>query len=257
MDAATLSTAMGGRLSMAAYQAYVGPMNNAMVAAGITTVNRAAMWCAQLGHESMGLFYMQEIASGAAYEGRRDLGNTHPGDGKLFKGRGPIQLTGRFNYGKFGAWCLARGYVSDANTFIYSPALVATPKWGFLAASWYWTVARTTLNAASDRGDVREATRLINGGYNGLADRTLRYNRAKPLGARLLPIAQEVPDLDANQAGQLANINNFINGFAGKYAALDRDVRWSSEVERDALDKLVKGQAETNALLQQLLAKLP
>ena len=42
--------------------------------------------------------YMEEIASGAAYEGRKDLGNTQPGDGRRFKGRGPIQLTGRSNY---------------------------------------------------------------------------------------------------------------------------------------------------------------
>ena len=57
-----------------------------------------AGFLAQLAHESGQLRYMEEIASGSAYEGRRDLGNTQPGDGVRFKGRGPIQLTGRSNY---------------------------------------------------------------------------------------------------------------------------------------------------------------
>lgn len=255
MDAATLSTAMGGMLSMSAYQAYVGPMNNAMIAANINNVNRAAMWCAQLGHESLGLFYMQEVASGANYNPpssiAKSLGNTQPGDGPRFKGRGPIQLTGRSNYGKFGMWCLSKGFVTDGYHFVTNPTLVATPQWGFLAASWYWTVARADLNALSDAGNVSAATQRINGGQNGEADRVQRWNRARPLGVRLLPTSTEVPDLDANQAKQLAAISDRI----GKYDALDRDLRWSSGVERAALDSLVEGQKLTNQLLQQLLAK--
>src|SRR5699024_3011785 len=73
---------------------YIG----AMRAANITNVNRAAMFAAQLGHESVGLQYMEEIASGAAYEWRQDLGNVYAGDGVRFKGSGPIQLTGRNNF---------------------------------------------------------------------------------------------------------------------------------------------------------------
>ena len=57
---------MGGT---ADYGALVGPMNQAMIAADITTPRRAAMWCAQIGHESVGLRYMEEIASGAGVEG--------------------------------------------------------------------------------------------------------------------------------------------------------------------------------------------
>src|SRR4051812_12496027 len=94
MDSATLADVMGHVVPQSTYDRYAAPFNNDMLAAGITTVNRAAMWCAQLGHESVGLKYMAEIASGAPYEGRADLANPQRGDGVRFKGRGPTQLTG-------------------------------------------------------------------------------------------------------------------------------------------------------------------
>ena len=183
MDAATLARAMGGT---ADYGALVGPMNQAMIAAQITTPQRAAMWCAQIGHESVGLRYMEEIASGAAYEGRADLGNTQPGDGPRYKGSGPIQLTGRANFRAFTRWAQAAGHTT--HDFEARPELVRQdPRWGFLAASWYWTQARPQLNALSDAGDLEGATRAINGGTNGLADRRARYQRCLALGGALLP----------------------------------------------------------------------
>lgn len=187
MDAAMLSRAMGGSLPMSRYTAYAADFARAALQARCTTVNRMAMWCAQIGHESVGLRYMEEIASGAAYEGRRDLGNVRPGDGRRFKGRGPIQLTGRHNYGQFGQWARSVGLVNDANYFVNNPTQVATSRWGFLAAAWYWTVARPALNAQADRGDIVAATRSINGGTNGLADRTRRWNTCRGLGSAILP----------------------------------------------------------------------
>jgi len=77
---------------------YFEPLKAGMIRYGITTPLQMAHFIAQLGHESMSFLYTEELASGAAYEGRKDLGNTRSGDGRRFKGRGLIQLTGRANY---------------------------------------------------------------------------------------------------------------------------------------------------------------
>ncbi len=140
----------------------------AMIEAGITTKPRMAAFLAQLAHESAELRYFEEIDSGSAYEGRRDLGNTEPGDGELFKGRGPIQLTGRSNYRAAGK---ALGLDLENN-----PTRAADPDVGFRVAGWYWT--GHGLNALADAGDFREITRRINGGFNGLEQREKYYARA-------------------------------------------------------------------------------
>lgn len=132
---------------------------------------RFAHFMAQCGHESGGFVYMEEIASGAAYEGRKDLGNTVAGDGKRYKGRGPIQLTGRANYRRIG---LRLGINLENN-----PTLVADPSIGMWCALEYW--AENNLNALADLDDVKSVTRRINGGYNGLADREARLKRMKTL----------------------------------------------------------------------------
>ena len=112
VDAQTLREVMGSTLPDGGYSRLIDGYNNAMRAAEINTVERAAMFAAQLGHESYGLRYMEEIADGSAYEGRHDLGNTQPGDGRRFKGRGPIQLTGRANYRAFTRWAQSNGYTT-------------------------------------------------------------------------------------------------------------------------------------------------
>jgi putative chitinase len=123
---------------------------------------------AQLAHESGGFKFFEELASGADYEGRRDLGNVNPGDGVRFKGRGPIQLTGRANYRAAGQ---ALGLDLERN-----PELAARPDVGFRVAAWYWQ--SRNISEAANAGDFNRVTKLVNGGYNGLADRERYYQRA-------------------------------------------------------------------------------
>lgn len=137
----------------------------------IDTPLRLAHFVAQVAHESGGFRYMEEIASGASYEGRADLGNTQPGDGKRYKGRGPIQLTGRANYRTFG-----RQIGIDLEQH---PEVVALPSFGLLVACMYWD--SKGLNALADADDVVAITKRINGGTNGLADRQAYLTKAKDL----------------------------------------------------------------------------
>ncbi len=143
-------------------------LDAAMVEAGILTPQRQAAFLAQLAHESGELRFFEELASGEAYEGRRDLGNTRPGDGTRYKGRGSIQLTGRDNYRTAGR---ALGLELEAH-----PERAADIDVGFRVAAWFWT--SRGLNPLADAGDFREITRRINGGFNGLAHREAYYRRA-------------------------------------------------------------------------------
>lgn len=130
---------------------------------------RLIHFLAQLAHESGNFKYMEEIASGAAYEGRKDLGNVMSGDGVKFKGRGPIQLTGRANYRRYGQQL--------GIDFEINPTIVAIPSVGLLVACKFW--ADNGLNALADQDDVLTITRRINGGTNGLADRKAKLEIIK------------------------------------------------------------------------------
>jgi predicted chitinase len=161
-------------------------LNTALRLAGCTTVKRAAMFCAQVGEESISLTAPTELASGAEYEGRADLGNTHRGDGVRFKGRGFIQITGRFNYGELSRWAHSNGLVPSATYFIDHPRQLATDKYVWLGPIWYWTVARP-MNHLADAENIEGATRAINGGLNGIADRMHRWHLCLELGKAILP----------------------------------------------------------------------
>lgn len=137
----------------------------------LDTELRLAHFMAQVAHESGGFRYMEEIASGKAYEGRADLGNMQPGDGVRYKGRGPIQLTGRANYRIYGR---ALGFDFETH-----PDMVAIPSVGLLVACRYWR--EHGLNELADADDVGTITRRINGGTNGLAERKALLVKAKGL----------------------------------------------------------------------------
>ncbi|HEU4595186.1 MAG TPA: peptidoglycan-binding protein [Pyrinomonadaceae bacterium] len=153
--------------------AYFPFLTSAMAEFEINTPARQAAFLAQLAHESAEFRFMEEIwgptPAQKRYEGRRDLGNTQPGDGFRFKGRGPIQVTGRSNYRRYGDML--------GVDLISNPQLAATPEVGFRIAGLYW---RTNgINAMADRQDIVAVTRAINGGTNGLEDRKKYYERAK------------------------------------------------------------------------------
>ena len=148
---------------------YASALNPAMAAGSITTPPRVAAFLAQILHESGSFQFLRELASGAAYEGRKDLGNTQPGDGVRYKGRGFIQLTGRANFRSAG---------SDLGLDLENnPDLAEQPDIAARLAVWFWN--KKNLNAKADAGDFVGITRAINGGTRGLQERTRLYESAK------------------------------------------------------------------------------
>lgn len=148
-------------------------LNASMYFADINSVQRKATYIAQLGHESMGFQQFEEFASGADYEGRSDLGNTQRGDGKRYKGRGAIQLTGRANY---RSATQDLGGMLGGTNLETNPERADDPDVRYLTAAWFWN--ERGLNDHADAGKFDTVTSRINGGQNGAADRRTRYNKA-------------------------------------------------------------------------------
>jgi putative chitinase len=142
---------------------------------GLDTQLQRCMFLAQVGHESGQLRYVKELASGAAYEGRQDLGNTSPGDGVRYKGRGLIQITGKRNY-------VLCSLALDL-PLLENPQLLEEPHNAVRSAGWFWTNENLSalgdnLDAVSDRINRGHVTKKI-GDSNGYADRLKLYERAK------------------------------------------------------------------------------
>lgn len=109
---------------------YIDYFNIYMPKFGIVTDDQIASFLANVGHESQQLLYAKEIASGKAYEGRKDLGNIYAGDGVRFKGRGLIQITGRANYTQ-----ISKDLGED---FVKNPELLETLKYAVMSACWFF-----------------------------------------------------------------------------------------------------------------------
>lgn len=149
---------------------------------GMDRPHRMAQYIAQIAHESARFRYDKEIWDGkgaqSRYEGRADLGNTQTGDGYRFRGRGPIQITGRANYAAFTKW--AKGIDANAPDFTANPDAVNLDPWEGLGPIWYWDVGNPegkSLNRYADAGNNEMVTRRINGRLNGYADRLRLYDR--------------------------------------------------------------------------------
>lgn len=156
---------------------FAGHLNTAMVEFNVTTPLQVAAFISQIAHESGEFLYVKELATGIAYEGRLDLGNTQRGDGRLFKGRGLIQLTGRSNY-------VALMMALDIDC-VNHPELVELPENACRSACWFW--GTNNLNKWADIPDFDGVCDMVNRGHktiavgdsNGYQSRLKYYQAAK------------------------------------------------------------------------------
>ena len=148
---------------------YLPFLNSMMPLFEINTLLRERHFIAQVAWESGSFNYNEEIASGAAYEGRKDLGNVNPGDGVRFKGRCLIQITGRNNY-----TLINKELSIDC---VNHPELLSQWDFAVESACWFWR--KNGLNELADMDDIKKITKRINGGYNGVTGRMALYKLAQ------------------------------------------------------------------------------
>jgi putative chitinase len=157
----------------------------------INTPQRLAAFLSQVAHESDGLKTASEYASGSAYEGRKDLGNSQKGDGVKFKGRGVIQTTGRNNYAD-----TSKALFNDPNVLLNNPTKLEEPQTATLSAMYFWkskglniiadkpddwTIVIKTKKGPKTLNKFEYITYRINGGFNGLAARKSYWNKFKSM----------------------------------------------------------------------------
>ena len=178
--------------------AWEKPFNDTFEKFEINTKNRQAAFLATVGHESNRLkatvenlnysaegllktfpkYFNKDQAAAYArnqqkianrvYANRMGNGDELSGDGYAFRGRGPIQLTGKHNYKAFG--------IAVGVDVLTNPNLVSEPVLGCLSAGWYWKA--NSLNTLADAKNIEAVTKVVNGGYNGLEDRKALFARA-------------------------------------------------------------------------------
>lgn len=156
---------------------FIDPLNAAMVEFEINTPLRVAAFLSQVAEESGELLYVKELATGLAYEGRLDLGNTQQGDGRLYKGRGCIQITGRANY-------TAMMLALNLDCLVH-PEVIEQPVNACRSAAWFWN--EHNINKYADIPDFDGVCDMVNRGHktvtvgdtNGYAQRLAYYKVAK------------------------------------------------------------------------------
>jgi len=193
--------------------AWCEELNKALPKYGITTPERIAGFTSQCAHESADFVQLRENLNYSQQSlervfpryfgpGKRNaaeyarnpekianyvymdefrtskLGNTQPGDGAKFIGRGLKQLTGRDNYTRF-----AKDYDMTAEE---AAEWLETKEGALASALWFWNTKN--LNAVADTGDVVRMTKIINGGDIGLADRKQRYDKAMAVLTGKIPL---------------------------------------------------------------------
>lgn len=171
MNARELAACTGARIDRA--EAFLPHLVAAMAEFDINTDARQAAFLAQVGHESGGLHWLVELwgptSAQSRYEVRHDLGNSEPGDGYRFRGRGLIQLTGRANYEAASA---ALGV-----DLIAEPERLGEPELAARSAGWFWK--SHGCNGLADAGEFERLTKRINGGLMGYPERLALWDAAK------------------------------------------------------------------------------
>jgi predicted chitinase len=217
-------------------------LSDALSEFAIDAPARAAAFLAQLAHESGQFRFMEELWGPTVAQRRyepvtslsKTLGNTETGDGKRFKGRGPIQLTGRANYQRFGN-LLGVDLMTD-------PTRAARPEVAFRIAGLFWS--KKGLNELADNGTAeafKEITRRINGGFNGLPEREAFYTVARRvLGVPEVPLSRG-RSRDAEMPGAVDE-PNFERGFeAIRAEARRRPVRGRGKAKKAAPEAKAAG----------------
>lgn len=173
---------------------------------GIDTKLEVCHFIAQIAHESDQFNAYEEYATGDAYDTRTDLGNTpqKDGDGRFYKGRGPIQITGKKNYTIAGREIYELPFLNDKERILFAndgllknPKLLQDPVWGTLSAFIYWKDKELNALCMPDNQQVaiqrfngvkwykyvcypiEAITRKVNGGMNGYDERVKYYNKLK------------------------------------------------------------------------------
>ncbi|AHJ88540.1 lysin A [Mycobacterium phage Julie1] len=230
------------KLSVGHFERWFDELVECQAACGVLgNIDRSAMWYSQVFPESGNLVYTEEIASGAAYEGRCEgLGNCQPGDGVRFKGRSFMQVTGRSNYTKMSGWAHGKGYVPTPDYFVVHPDQLDDERFAFLGVTWYWTTQRP-MNDAADARNLELATRYVNGGLTNLEGRRAVYNRALAENANLL-LTNPVEPWEELMATAVPSLSIYANPgepdvpLAVMLAALDAHGPHEPYVERQAIE---------------------
>src|SRR5262249_6740139 len=203
------------RLPQPKRQLYLPFIDKIMEIYELDTPLRASAFLALIAHESGELEFMEEIweptAQQKKYEPPSDvarmLGNTQPGDGFRYRGRGPIPVLGRANYKKYGDLL--------GVDLVGNPDLAATPQYAFSTAGLFWKLKG--LNKPADVQDFNTIIRTVNGGMYGVQTWERFYKIAKyTLGAKepdefaLSPPPNKLVDeLEDDELGLDLNIEGF------------------------------------------------
>lgn len=170
-------------IKASAVACYMPYLTSILPSYSIDTPARIGGFIAQVAEESMNFSYVLERDNGDQYEMSAALGNTIPGEGRLYKGRGLIQITGKTNYYN----CSLHIFKDDR--LLKHPDLLTVPEYAVTSACWYWM--DRGLNAVCDQPEdyvhpgnhhyskFQWMTVKINGGLNGIAVRLANYQRAK------------------------------------------------------------------------------